>query len=360
MSNVEPAASSKLGQEGSSHFWSFKQNHSTASLKDCNNGRAHGTPLTPLHQSASYTHLASAPNTFNPSSNAEKAGIKRTFSENILTNLENGIRLEVSSGTVADGNAEEPVYNNLLRRKSSRFPKVTNLIGTKITLAEQQANPELANLSKALSRDANPKREAKLRSVSGSLSNLARTWIGASRSPSPNQRHSIAATSSVVDSSMEMVHRRRLFLEGSLEQKKLVDKGSGTMVDKGLGTKNGHVIVPERISTTEKKTRRPLNAILGKSALLDEDKPAVPQLPRSMSHDKLAALRYRSPVLDPLPPLESRSASTERMSSFGSDTPRRRDELWSSFRALDGEFQKYVTGSTRQCLFTNTFAKVHL
>ena len=336
MSNVESAASSKLEQTGSSHFWSFKQNHSTASPKNGRDSRAHGKLLTPLHQSASYTHLATAPDTFNLGSNTEETSVKRTFSENTLSNLENGIRLQLSSGEIADGSAEESRYNKLLRRKSSRFQNVTKLMGTKITLAEQQANPELAKLSKALSRDGYPEREARLRPVSGSLTSLARTWIGASRSPSPNKRHSIAAKSSADDLSMGMVHHRRLSLEGSLEQKKIAEKGSGTT--------NGHVIALERKDTIRKKMRRPLSAMLGKPVPLDEDKPAVPQLPRSISRDKLATVRYGRPALNPLPPVVPRSASTERMSSFGSDTPRRRDELWSSFRALDGEFQKYVTG----------------
>ena len=350
MSNAEPAARSKPRQTGSSHFWSFKPSVLTASPKNGRDSSAQGTLSTPVHQSASYTHLAPTPDTFNVGSITEKPIIKRTFSENILSNLENGITLQLSSGTIADGSAEDTRYNKLMRRKSNRFPNMTKFKGTKITLAEQEAAPELAKLSKALSRDGHIDREAKLRPVPNSLSNLARTWIGASRSPSPNKRHSIAAKSSADDLSVGMGHRRRLSLEGSLEQKKIAEKQSGTT--------NGQGIALERKDTTAKKTRRPLSVILGKTAPLDEDKPAVPQLPRSMSRDKHAVAQHGRPALDPQPAAAPRSMSTERISGFGSETPRRRDELWSSFRALNGEFQKFVTGSRRYCPSTNILAKV--
>jgi len=66
--------------------------------------------------------------------------------------------------------------------------------------------------------------------------------------------------------------------------------------------------------------------------------PPMPQLPKSFSTDKLHTTSHLHPDRAiPMPPL----ASAEKYQTLPSLTlPRKKDELWSVFRSLDGDYTK--------------------
>lgn len=67
--------------------------------------------------------------------------------------------------------------------------------------------------------------------------------------------------------------------------------------------------------------------------------PAVPQLPKSFSTDRLPYSQGQHDRPMPVP----RLVSGEKIASLGPlSLPRKRDELWSVFRSLDGDYTKYV------------------
>ncbi|KAL8844823.1 MAG: hypothetical protein Q9205_000781 [Flavoplaca limonia] len=90
---------------------------------------------------------------------------------------------------------------------------------------------------------------------------------------------------------------------------------------------------------SSKARRRRLSALLGK-APSDSDVPSVPAIPTSLSTDKLPFTRNQASGQTPS---FRRLTSWELSQSIGYDSSRKRDELSSAFRTLDGEFQKHVT-----------------
>ena len=278
---------------------------------------------TSLPRSASYTQL---PTTTVSHSAPESNGIKRTFSDNILANP-GGNTFPQSFSKQASGGIEDiherPNGRNLLRRRSTR-----SLVGPKITVSRFALGPrrgtgdsahELSNGN--LKGNLNP--EIKRRSVSGSLTSFARkSWISASRSPSPNKREASA------DNNPGSNHARPPSRSSAVSRSDGEDS-----------TGNSHPSgQSKRSNTIRKKSRRPLSAFIGRTS--DEPgPPSVPSIPKSYSTDRLPSLNH-SHLSSEKPPTVPKSMSSERLQGIGTESPRRKDELWGVFRALDGDFQK--------------------
>ncbi|KAL8843300.1 MAG: hypothetical protein Q9170_000158 [Blastenia crenularia] len=163
-------------------------------------------------------------------------------------------------------------------------------------------------------RPARPvKTNAKPRSMSRSLSRLARkSWISSSRSISP--------------SPSKYEHK----------QNGAVSSESSPPFVSSSSNAN-----PEDASTPPTKIlkgqRRPLSTFMGKVSS-ESAIPSVPSVPKSFSTDKLPFVQNRALGKTPTIPA---SASVERLQSFGMEISRKKDELWSAFRTLDGDFQKF-------------------
>lgn len=286
-----------------------------------------GLKLSSLPRSASYAEIPIIPT---PHSTPESNGIKRTFSENLLVNPKgNAFRQSFSKQASESMEDLHGKLNgkNLLRRKSTR-----SLVGPKITVSKFALGPRrgTGDLACESSNDSSKETlepEIKRRSVSGSLTTFARkSWISASRSPSPNKREASADGPHVKE-------------PGSHNARPPSRSSAITRGDSKDSIKNGHVGTPfKRSSTIGKQSRRPLSALLGRAPTLS-DAPSVPSIPISYSTDRLPSLNY-NPSSSERPPTVPKSISSERLQGMGSESPRRRDELWGIFRALDGDFQK--------------------
>ena len=288
------------------------------------------TPAIP--RSASYTQL---PVTAHQEITLGTSGLKRNFSENALTNGDEPLERRSSLKQPLDEeNKKTPFINGnkgLGRRKSARSkisPKVTV---SKFTLAPDRIGDDHASLPNPEVKNATVNRESKVRSVSGSLSSFARkSWISASRSPSPSKRQPISGNEGAPDSSSLARSKSR----------SAVDK-KGESRD---GKTNGIVNPPSRRGTAlGKKPRRPLSTFLGKALPepdFDSSHP-VPLIPKSFSTDRLPwLLQNQSQSQLGMTSASLRSMSSERLQGIGLESSRKKDELWNIFRALDGEFQK--------------------
>ena len=84
--------------------------------------------------------------------------------------------------------------------------------------------------------------------------------------------------------------------------------------------------------------RRPLSTFIRRNSSKSTNL-SIASVPRSFSFDKLSSLHHNSfPSANSL--LSHKSASSDRLQNIGTDLSAKKDELWSSFRALDGDFHK--------------------
>ena len=166
-----------------------------------------------------------------------------------------------------------------------------------------------------------------------------RTWLTGSRSASPakenaGERHVVdSAPASPLKSPWPRERRMSLRRRDSKstekgKQSEKEDKKSFDGVQRpGLERKG-----------TFKKASRPLSLLLsGSSDKNGSCPPPIPSLPKSFSTDRLPTLKTPSPGIERVPPIP-RTISSEKL--LKAELGRKKDELWSVFRTLDGEYQK--------------------
>lgn len=305
-----------------------------ASRRSLEGGDAYGqTPISvQLPRAASFTFL---PVSTNSDIDAVNGGIKRTFSENALARfdvVEEGASPEDAGLSMRQKRDKPLTANNLDRRKSTRptiKPKITI---SKFALSASQGEDDTTYQSRTTSIPKKSDREAAPRSVSRSLSGFARkSWISASRSPSPGRRGEQNFLYDGAVSDGEVAAKTP-----SPPKVLPIDKGREMADSPELGkspSRKGTVLV--------KKSHRPLSAFLQRSTVETglPRSPSLTSLRKSLSNDKLPSLNRSSSPSEKIPPMP-RSTSTERLQNMGLDMSKKKDELWSTFRALDGHFQK--------------------
>ena len=277
-----------------------------------------------ISRSASHTQLPSEP--VSKDLRQRKSSLSRSFSENVLANTQEKVARQHNMGQGPDKRLKA---KRSLRRLSSfkRQPTKPDQ-GPQFKISEFSIGPDestedLTLQTKPRQNGLTSDRERKTRSVSGSISNFARkSWMSTSRSPSPSpsKRHLRRETDTISNSE-----------NGYLGEVQIPD-----------ATYNGYaksqVKVPSRKnSLLGRKSRRPLSTLLGKSP--GPDGPSVPPLPTSSSTDKLPSLNHK--FSDSSNPPVPSVKSFERMQILAAEPPRKKDPLWSIFRVIDGEYQKF-------------------
>jgi hypothetical protein len=175
--------------------------------------------------------------------------------------------------------------------------------------------------------------------VSSSLSSRfrRRSWLPSSRSPSPRKS---AGPDSPVDGTQPPSKGVRAGRRNSLRQSMVSDNTPETK---------------EKRSRSTSLSRRLSNRLRGRTlstitdGVTSEETTPVPpidmakvaHLPKSFSTDKLplSTLNRPIPVADRIPTVP-RAASEERRRTSRTESARKRDELWTVFRNLDGDYQK--------------------
>ncbi len=279
-----------------------------------------------IHRSASHTELVGE--TASDASPAEISSIHRSLSENILANtpgnvLRNQSMKQESGGDVKTRRSLRRL-GSIKRRSTHREPKPHYTV-TKFIVGADQSSEEFTYESSSHKNGRTPDRDFKTRLVSGSLSNFTRkSWTSTSRSPSPSPSKRKSRIEAAVTPELQSDHAS------------LGEGPQNTAQDVAKSPANG---VLRRNSFLGKKTRRSLSTLLSNDSR-GRDIPSVPPIPKSFSTDKLHSSDQLSPSLSN-PPALPRSKSFDRLQGVGIEAPRKRDELWSVFRNLDGDYHKF-------------------
>ena len=170
-----------------------------------------------------------------------------------------------------------------------------------------------------------------------------RTWLVGSRSASPTKdgaeekRIADSAPPSPTKNPKNSGPRERRMSLRRRDSSKSKEQEKQSDLEKTEGPDGGQRPSIKRKGTLS-KAGRPLSLLLSGSSDKDESHPPpMPLLPKSFSTDRLPTLKTPSLGSERVPPLP-RTLSSEKLlkTEFG----RKKDELWSAFRHLDGEYQK--------------------
>jgi Protein of unknown function (DUF1765) len=285
-----------------------------------------------LSRSASYTNV---PGVQEPQ---PTEGIKRTFSDEALA----------FSPERLPQNGQSPYLpSKELLRSASRSGKGKVAV-TKFTVSAEDVGSATGRDTKkpaAVGVTEKPK-PSTVRSVSGTFRNLAkRPWkTSSSRSPSPSPKEAekrVKPQSISPDKRQSISNVSEPVPAHSLLASRPPSRSSD-VEDPELET--SHVVSPaprRRPSLHRLASRRPLSAIVksntSETELRLSKKPSLQLLHSRSSSDKLPKL----PLMK-VPPIPS-SLSSDRLSSASFDANKKKDPLWSVFRALEGDFQKSVS-----------------
>lgn len=248
--------------------------------------------------------------------------IHRTLSDNALTSFAHSTHHVSRHSSIGKNTTAKD--HGLSRQSSARLyinarVNMSNTLKTRYSQSDAHKN-RIEDTSHHVGIERKP------RSVSASLTNFARKpWATVSRSPSPRKRTlQVECDAQRVPG---LCQTMALPPPAAISEKVGENLSNATFESASKGPIQG------------KKSRRPLSAFLGRAS--SESKVhVVPSIPKAFSSDTLSAMNLVHPPTH-TPPVVSRSISSDRLHSLGNNSPpRRRDELWGAFRALDSEFHK--------------------
>lgn len=173
----------------------------------------------------------------------------------------------------------------------------------------------------------------------GSFASFARKpWISSSRSSSPNRPQlqiddeNITPASSISSSSPQkpsiVVPARS---ENTLRNSVLSTSSLPTAAKKG--------------NVLSKSNRRKSDLITGGDLKDLKSFRSANSSAGSLPNGSVEALSYSASSSSDIPPLPKK-LSADRLATLGTDSPKRKDELWSAFRSLDADFAKFQSKSS--------------
>ena len=288
-----------------------------------------------LSRSASFTNIPGAQQA------APEAGIKRTFSENILS-LSSEISIQPNSSAHS---ANKQVF----RRASRKIKK--KLSAPKVTVSSEDSSPNGSILGfNTRSSEGTGRPKTPSRSVADTFRTLARKpWISTSSrspSPSPSPRRSRNGESSRGRSPTKKasVLSSAEPITPPLPVASHVSPRSSRLLEEELPQppEIKHIVRP----TTPKpeKISRPLSLLGGKN----KSETSLNRLSRTSSsfslRSKSSSDNLRMSLIR-VPPIPS-SISTDRLSAASADVKRMKDPLWNAFRTLEADYQKFQSKSS--------------
>jgi len=244
-------------------------------------------------------------------------------------------------------NGEERRKSALLR---NGLPKLATSNAT--TERDKDVKTPVDRISKGFERaSAELSRSPSSNSLTSRL--RRRSWMPGSRSPSP--RKSNAAPDSPADglsTSGKGVRtgRRIAFRQSMVKESKENNAEKPVHIPTEKPRRSRSTSLSRRLSN--RLRGRPLTTIVDGDTLQDAT-PPIPgnpkvtdglKLPKSFSTEKLplSTLKSLVPVAERMRPVP-RAESQERRRISKTEAPRKRDELWTVFRTLDGDYQKCVS-----------------
>ena len=290
-----------------------------------------------LPRSASYTQLPT--DTSLDTTPQRKTSLTRSFSENVLVNIQGNVTRHSATKKGSEDGLKSTRSLRRLGSSKRRKDFDTPLTISKFTVGPDPFSQDFADESKIGEDGTAQGTVRKIPSVTGSISSLARrSWTGKSRSPSPSPSPSPTKTrlrkekgpgadsTHQVNGSGPPVDVKSP-LSSAVEVKNDAVNHSPNIYAKGSLSRRASVLT---------RSRRPLSSLLSKAP--PSETPSVPPIPKSFSTDRLP-FSSKQPLSSRVPAVP-KSRSSERLQGLGAETPRKKDELWSVFRTLDGEHQK--------------------
>ena len=292
---------------------------------------SHKSSRPSIPRSASYANLQSTVSRSSQASREEGSGIKRNLSELVLSSLESRVQ---QHGTKPNVSLPRSTAESLPIGTIGPLGTDPKIAISRIAVTERQSvtNPARRPTTSGGRKPSDV--EPKTRAVSGPLRTLTRrSWYVPSRSPSPAPK----------DGS-----RHRALSSNGIEARNGVPQNKAYSAtsspdDTDIPAVPQIAKVHQRRNSVASK-KRPLSALLGRpSTPFFDTSTQVPSLPKSIStdrlpltiHDQLHRARATGSSV-------SIPSSPNALKSFVLDAPRKKDELWSNFRSLDAEFQKYA------------------
>ena len=265
-------------------------------------------------RSASQTHLSSSEQT--PNAPHRRSSLRRTLSDNALTRPESVLPRPTSLAS--------------FRRRSSSECKSIDYADSKVTLSQLALGPKEtaddAEFEQQIRSDVGTsKRQNLRRSISGSISKIARrSMISASPLLSPSLHKNTVKKASEISTSKAVQSSKTPNNFGEKEPHSFIEAIEDFQ-------QNGS----SRRDNFLRKNPKSLSALLSRNS--DGPNSCVPPIPTTFSTEMLPSLQNkRSNITD----TTAYTSSVDSIQSSGTETPRKKDELWGVFRNLDGEYLK--------------------
>lgn len=262
------------------------------------------------------------PSLTNDTSNSSKSSrIKRNVSNDVPVNTQRHTPQSLS--TKHDMDAESKRFLRHSPDGSESNPKIAMSKFMSFNRSNEEFLPgkEIGDLSSPTTQ------ERRSRLFTKSLSGFNKPWDTTSRSTSPRNRK--AANERIRDSTP---NDAKLPLPSSQE------RANQNNSMRGYGDRFA-TVPPMKLVPNSKLPRRPISAFLGKSSSKASVASGLP-ISKSFSSDTLLSVLHTHSPSD-CPPKTPESTSSDRVISKGVEIPRKRDELWGTFRNLDADFQRY-------------------
>lgn len=272
-----------------------------------------GRNSSDLTRSASYNHIP------NINFDSGSDSLRKTLSEINLV-------LPTSPKTSLQERDDFTTGKEILRQASLRSKRKD---GAAFTLGDDEESDTNVTSGKNGRDHGRPGRTRKPNTVSGTLASLARKPWKQSRSPSPLQMNKELKTRTNESVSSEPGPTRSNGASAPAPKVDGKQRPSGPTRSASVLTKR--IRRPSGTGSPQEMTEAP-------SALRRQ--PSLQSLRRRPSLEKLAAsVGLAKKDVPPMP-----QNFPKNMPKLKTDTPRKRDELWSVFRGLDADYQKYVSG----------------
>ncbi|KAF2687236.1 DUF1765-domain-containing protein [Lentithecium fluviatile CBS 122367] len=292
-----------------------------------------------LPKAASYTYFPRVKDLDEPA----VLGLRGTISED---ELKNGVNADGTSSGSSDGSSansddpppEEEMQMPQLRPSNSR--RSTRFLPFSGKSREPSAEPS-AEPKPGRSRSKSIKQEASSTSVSPSrsLSKLRRkSWVSSQSGPPSPTKETASPKKEAAGSrknSLNVEASKRRALTGGLS---IPDK------PRARDTADSPTSHKSRVLTKKKKRLGLFGSSNADEPPLATDVPAVPQVPTSFSTEKLPSYLQSPTSPTQIPPIP-RDVSSDKIKGHKTE-PRKKDELWTQFRTLDGDLRKFQSKST--------------
>jgi hypothetical protein len=287
----------------------------------------------PLPKAASYTYFPKVKDLDDP----QLLELRGTITEGDLKGEVNADGTSYTSSDGSSGDSEDhvvqmPQLRPSTSRRSSRFRPFSN----KSRDPSAEPKPERSRTD-SLKQETDPPGPT---SPARSLTKLRRkSWISSHSRPSSPTKEPPPVPAIPANQTIAEAQRKESLNVDTKGRKSLTASRSNPDSSKAIEDTQNSTAPKNRVLT--KKHNR-LSGLFNPLPT-EQDAPAVPPLPRAFSTDKLPSYALSPTSPTHIPPLP-KNPSSDKLKGPKTE-PRKKDELWTVFRTLDGDLRKFQSKS---------------